>query len=61
MDPFYYLSFVFVFVILSCLFLAALRSLAGKGGKSWLSCVCCFLVFCDFPIWCPGSGVVYTF
>ena len=35
----------FVFIILSCLFLAALWSPAGKGLTSWLSCVWCFLVF----------------
>ena len=22
----------------------------------WLSCVLCSLVFCNFPIWCSGSG-----
>ena len=26
---------------------------------SWLSCMWCFIVFCDFPVWCPGSGVVH--
>ena len=32
MDPFCYLGFMFVFVnMLSCLFLAALKSSAGKG------------------------------
>ena len=30
---------VFVFVILSCLFLATLWSPAGKGLTSWLSCM----------------------
>ena len=35
----------FVFVILSCLLLAALWSPVGKGLTSWLSCVWCFLVF----------------
>ena len=29
----------FVFVMLSCLFVAALWSPAGKGLPSWLSCV----------------------
>ena len=23
-----------------------------------LSSVRCFVVFCHFPVWCPGSGVV---
>ena len=41
-DPFCYLCF---FIILSCLFLAALWSPAVKGLTSWLSCVWCFLVF----------------
>ena len=30
----------------------------GEGLTSRLSCVCCFLCFCHFPIGCPGSGVV---
>ena len=25
---------------------------------SWLSCMWCFLAFCHFPMWCPGSSVV---
>ena len=33
---------------------------AWKGLTSWLSCIGCFLVFFfSFPIWCPGSGVVF--
>ena len=43
MDLFCYLCFVFV--MLSCLFIAALKSPAGKGLTSWLSCVLCFLLF----------------
>ena len=31
--------YVFVFAILSCLFLASLWSPAGKGLISWLSCM----------------------
>ena len=46
-------------VILSFLFLAALWSPAGKGLTFWLSYFRCFLCFCHFPIWCPGSGVVF--
>ena len=38
--------FKFVFIMLLCLFLAALWSPEGKGLPSWLSCVWCFL--CDF-------------
>ena len=53
MDPFCYLCFMFVFVVLSCLFLAAFRSPAGKGMTSYFSCMRCFLVFCHIPIWCP--------
>ena len=36
---FCYLCFMFVFIMLPCLFLTALRSPAGKGLTSWLSCV----------------------
>ena len=50
--------FCFVFVMLSCLFIAALWSPAGKGLISLLSSVWCFIVFCHFHVWCPGSGVV---
>ena len=43
-----------MFVMLSCLFIAALWSHAGKGLASWLSCVLCFVVlFFAFP-----SGVL---
>ena len=56
MDHFCHLCFVFV--MLAYLFIAALWSSAGKGLASWFSCVLCFIVFCHFPIWCPGSGVV---
>ena len=38
-NPFCYLCFMFVFVMLSCLFLAALWSPAGNGLASWLFCV----------------------
>ena len=56
MDHFCYLCFMFV--MLSCLFNAALWSPAGKGLASWLSCVWSSVVFCHFPVWCPGLGVV---
>ena len=42
---FCYLCFTVVFIILSCLFLAALWSPAGKGLTSWLSCLWFFLIF----------------
>ena len=56
MDPFCYLCFMFI--MLSCLFNAALWSPAGKGQP--LGALVCdvFLRFCHFPMWCPGSGVV---
>ena len=47
-NHFCYLCFMFVFVMLSCLFLAALWSPAGKGLTSRLSCVLSFLLFCHF-------------
>ena len=59
MDLFCY--FCFVFVMFSCLFILALWSPAGKGLASWLSCTGCVIVFCHFPIWYPGSGVVLDF
>ena len=42
-DPFCYLCSMSV--MLSCLFIAAFWSCAGKGLTSWLSCMWCFLVF----------------
>ena len=45
------------FVMLSRLFIAALWSPAGNRLASWLSFVM-FIVFCHFPMWYPGSGVV---
>ena len=46
----------FVFVVLSCLFIAALRSSAGKGPASWLSCIVCYLkVFVCFVALRPKS------
>ena len=39
-----------VCVVMSCMFLAALWSPAGKGPISLLSCVLCFLVLCHFPL-----------
>ena len=51
------LCFTFVFNLLSCQFLAALWSSADKVLTSWLSCVCCFLVFYQFLVWCLGSSV----
>ena len=44
-DPNCYFCLLSVYVMLSCLFIAALLSPAGKRLTSWLSCMCCFLVF----------------
>ena len=61
LDPFCYLCFILVFVVPSCLFLAALWSAAERGwplGSCVCVCVCvCCFVF-RFPKWCPGSSVV---
>ena len=46
-----------VFLMLLSLFTAALWSPAGKGLTSWPLSVM-FIVFCYFPLWYPGSGVV---
>ena len=43
--------------MLSRLFIAALCSPAGKELTPWLLLVM-FIVFCYFPMWYPGSGVV---
>ena len=45
----------FVFVMFSCLIIAALWWPAGKGLTSWLS-FDVLLCFCHFPMWYPGSG-----
>ena len=42
MAPFLFLCFVSA--MLSCLFIAALWSPAGKGLTSWFSCVSCFFL-----------------
>ena len=54
-DHFCYVCFMIVFVMLYCLFLAALWSPAGKFLTSLLSCVLIFLAFCHFSIWCLGQ------
>ena len=51
----------FLSIILCCLFLATLLSSDRKGLTLWLSRLCCFLVFCHFPIWRPGLGVVLDY
>ena len=57
-----YLCFTLVFIILSCLFLVALLSPAGKWLTSWLSCVWWILVFLSlshmvFRVWC-STGLI---
>ena len=46
-----------VFLMLSRQSNSALWSPAGKGLTSWLLLVM-FIVFCYFPVWYPGSGVI---
>ena len=41
-----------------CVFIAALRSPAGKDWSLGLLVCEVLLCFCQFPMWCPGSGVV---
>ena len=47
-----------VFVMVSCLFIAALWSPAGKGLTSWLLFVMFKMCFCHCPMWYPGSGTL---
>ena len=64
MDPFCYQCFMFVFVILSCLFLAALWSFTWKGLTSWLSCTSCLLAFLSLSYmvsWVRCGTVLYRF
>ena len=58
MDPFCYLCFVFVFVILPWLFPAACDHMLEKGCPLGSHVYDVSLCFCQLPIWCPGSGVV---
>ena len=52
MDRFCKLCFMLVYVVLSCLFVVALWSPAGKGLTSWLSCLWRFVTFPNVP-WFP--------
>ena len=56
MDHLCYLCLVIV--MLSRLFIAVLWSPAGKALTFWLLFVTFNYVFCHFPMWYPGSGVV---
>ena len=53
-----YVLFMLCVVMLSRLFIDALCSPEGKGLISWLLFVM-FIVFFYFPIWYPGTGVVF--
>ena len=44
--------------MLFCLFNAAMWSPSGKGAGLLALFVWSVVVFCHFPVWCPGSGVV---
>ena len=55
-DPICYLCIMLVFIMPSCLLLAALWSPAGMG---WPLVCDVFLCFCCFLMWCPGSGEVF--
>ena len=56
------LFLLFVFnVVLSCLFLAALWSPAGKELTSWFSCRCCFNVFLSISHKVSWLGVVFVY
>ena len=46
-------------VVLSCLFLAALWSPAGKRADLLALLYVMFCMYCYFPVWCPGSVVVF--
>ena len=52
---FCYLCFIFVFVMLSCLFLAALWSAAWKGWP--IGSLVCYVFFVTL-LWCLGIGVM---
>ena len=59
-DPYCYLCFMYV--MLSCLFLAALRPPSGEGVSPFAVLCVMFIVFCRFPIWYPTcTGVVHVF
>ena len=49
------------FFMLSFLFLASLWSPAGKGLTSRVLFVMLNCVFCNFPMWYHGSGVVLDY
>ena len=59
-DVIYYITFRWMAwgIMLSCMYISALWSPAGKGLTFWLSCMWCFLVFCIVPHAVSGSGVI---
>ena len=44
-----------------CVFIAALGSPAGKDWPLGLLVCEVLLCFCQFPMWCLGSGVVLSY
>ena len=52
---------LFVYVMLSCLFLSALLSPAGNGWYLGSPVFGVFFAFCHFSIWCPEPGVVIDY
>ena len=56
MDHLFYLCLLFA--MLSCLYIAALWSPAGKGLTSWFSFVMFICDFVPFPCGILGQGVV---
>ena len=55
MDPFCYLCFVSVIHSVLC---SLVVTWGERAGLLALMCVMFSSVFCHFPMWCPGSGVV---
>ena len=52
-DPLCYLCFKFIFVMLSCLFLAI-----TYWERADLFALLCVVFCCDLSLWCSGSGMV---
>ena len=59
-DPFCHICFRFIFVMLSCLFLAAFKSPAGKRLTSYVPSLLCFVVFCYLTTLCHWSGILLS-
>ena len=54
---------VFLWNCILCLYASFLQPCGHMLGKGWsLGCLVCdvfLFFFCNFPTWCPGSGVVF--